>query len=141
MAALRRLLMRLLATFVPARAEDDLARETDAHLGLLAEDFMRRGLSVDEARLAARRAFGGVEQAKDRQRDARSIVWIDDFIRDARHSMRLLARNPIFTATAVLSLGIGIGANSTIFTVARGLLFHSPAAVADADRVVDIGTT
>jgi predicted permease len=138
---MRRLLHRLVNVFRPHRAEPDLARELAAHLALIEDDFRRRGLSAEDARLAARRAFGGVEQTKDRQRDERSFVWLDDARRDLRHSVRLLRRNPLFALTATLSLAIGIGANATIFTVAQGLLFHTPAGVAQPDRVVDIGTT
>jgi putative ABC transport system permease protein len=136
-----RFILRLINVVRPHRAEPDLARELEAHLALMEDDFRRRGLSADEARLAARRAFGSVALTKDQHRDARSFVWLDDARRDLRHSMRLLRRNPLFTLTATVSLAIGIGANTTIFTVAQGLLFHTPAGVAQPDRVVDIGTT
>jgi len=131
---------RLAAFFRDEHAEKELAREMRAHLALLEDDFRRRGLSADDARLAARRAFGGVEQAKERQRDARSFVWLADAQRDMRHAARLLRRDPLFTATAVLSLAIGIGANTTIVTVGNALLFRAPAAVADPGALVDIGT-
>ena len=122
------------------KAEGELAREVSAHLTLLEDDFRRRGLSADDARLAAHRAFGGVEQAKERQRDARSFVWLVDAQRDMYHASRLLRRDPLFTATAVLSLAIGIGANTTIFTVGNALLFRAPDGVADPDALIDIGT-
>ena len=136
----RRFLRRLAALVSDGHAENELAREMRAHLTLLEDDFRRRGLSADDARLAARRAFGGVEQAKERQRDARSFVWLADAQRDMRHAARLLRRDPLFTATAVLSLAIGIGANTTIVTVGNALLFRAPAAVADPGALVDIGT-
>ena len=140
-ACRRRFVSRLVNAFSPGRAEDDLARETAAHLALLEDDLRRRGMTADEARASPRRrAFGGVEQMKDRQRDARSFVWLDDARRDLRHAARLLRRDPLFTLTAVLSLAIGIGANTTIFTVANAVLFRPPAGVADPDRLVDIGT-
>jgi putative ABC transport system permease protein len=136
----RRFWRRLAVLFSDGHAENELAREMRAHLTLLEDDFRRRGLSADDARLAARRAFGGVEQAKERQRDARSFVWLADAQRDMRHAARLLRRDPLFTATAVLSLAIGIGANTTIFTVGNALLFRAPAGVADPEALVDIGT-
>jgi putative ABC transport system permease protein len=139
MSSWRRFFLRLANVFRPARAEPDLAREVASHLMLLEDDFERRGLTPEDARLAARRAFGGVEQAKDRHRDVRSFVWLDDVRRDVRHSGRLLRRNPIFAMTAALSLAIGIGADTAIFTVANGLLFHVPAGVADPARLVEIG--
>jgi predicted permease len=140
MSAWRRFWRRLAMLFSDGHAENELAREMRAHLTLLEDDFRRRGLSADDARLAARRAFGGVEQAKEQQRDARSFVWLADAQRDMRHAARLLRRDPLFTATAVLSLAIGIGANTTIFTVGNTLLFRAPASVADPGALVDIGT-
>src|SRR3954466_4617296 len=129
--AIRRLLRRLGNAFWPGRAEDELARETAAHLALLEEDLQRRGCTAEAARVEARKAFGGIEQMKDRHRDARSFVWLDDARRDLRHAGRLLQRNPIFTLTAVLSLAIGVGANVTVFTIANALLLQAPAGVAD----------
>src|SRR5204862_5902374 len=103
------------------------------------EDYQRRGMTAEAARIAARRAFGGVEQMKDRQRDARSFVWLDDLRRDLQHAARLLRRNPLFALTAALSLAIGIGANTTIFTVANALLFRTPSGVVEPARLVDVG--
>jgi len=140
MATWRRFWGQLATFFRNSKAEEELAREVRAHLTLLEDDFRRRGLSADDARLAARRAFGGVEQAKEQQRDARSFVWLADAQRDMRHAARLLRRDPLFTATAVLSLAIGIGANTTIFTVGNALLFRAPASVADPGALLDIGT-
>jgi putative ABC transport system permease protein len=137
-ARLMRLLRRLLNAARPERAEEDLARELTAHLTLLEDDLQRRGMNRDEARRAARLALGGIEQTKERHRDARSVVWLDDLRRDLRHAVRMLRRNPIFAVTAALSLAIGIGANTTIFTIANALLFAAPSGVARPDRLVDI---
>jgi predicted permease len=125
----------------PDRAESDLARELASHLTLLEEDFQRRGMTPDEARLAARRAFGGVAQTRDLQRDARSFPWLDDARRDLRHAVRLLRRDPLFTLTAALSLAIGIGANATVFTVVNALLLQPPAGLVEPHRLVDIGSS
>jgi len=141
MAQLRRFLLRLSNVFRPDRAESELARELASNLTLLEEDFQRRGMTSGEARLAARRAFGGVEQTKDLQRDARSFLWLDDARRDLRHAVRLLRRDPLFTLTAALSLAIGIGANTTVFTVANALLLQSPAGLVEPHRLVDIGSS
>src|SRR5213593_3044129 len=140
MATWRRFWRRLATFFRNSRAEEELAREMRAHLSLLEDDFERRGLSAADARLAARRAFGGVEQAKEHHRDARTFVWLADAQRDLRHAARLLGRDPLFTLTAVLSLAIGIGANTTIFTIGQALLFRASAGVADPDALIDIGT-
>jgi predicted permease len=141
MARLRRLAQRLLNLFRPARAEPDLARELASHLRLLEDDFKARGLSPDEARLAARRALGGVEQTKELHRDARSFAWLNDAGRDVRHGTRLLRRDPLFTLTAAVSLAIGIGATTTAFTVADVLLFRPPVGVVEPHRLVDVGST
>ncbi len=140
MAPLLRCFSRLWAAIAPGRAEDELSRETVAHLALLEDELQRRGMTAGEARVEARRAFGGVEQMKDRQRDARSFVWLDDARWDLRHAARLLRREPLFTLTAVLSLAIGIGANTTIFTIAHAVLFRPPTGVAAPGQLVDIGT-
>jgi predicted permease len=141
MAFLRRFLLRLLNACSPRRAEHDLDRELASHLRLIEDAFQRSGLSSKEATLAARRAFGGVAQAKALHRDARSFVWLDDARWDLRHGARLLGRNPLFAATAALSLAIGIAACTTIFTVAYALLFQAPTGVIDPPRLVDIGTS
>jgi predicted permease len=114
---MRRLLLRLFNVFRPHRAEPDLARELASHLALIEDDFKRRGLTPDDARLAARRAFGSVELTKDQHRDARSFVWLDDARRDVLYAMRSLRRTPGFAVVAVLTLALGIGANVAIFTL------------------------
>jgi predicted permease len=137
---MRRFLDRLLHLLRVRRPEDELSREIDAHLALLQESYEARGLSPDAARRAARLALGGVDQAKELHRDARSFRWIEDAARDAAHGVRLLRRSPIFTATAALSLAIGIGANTAIFTVANALLFRPPAGIANPSELLVIGT-
>lgn len=141
MGSLRRFFLRLLNAFRPERGEPDLAREVASHLALLEDEFRRRGMPPEDARLAARRAFGGVEQTKERHRDARSFRWFDDGRRDFRHAARLLRRSPLFTITATISLAIGIGANTTIVTIASALLVQSAPGVARPDRLVDIGSS
>src|SRR5438876_775069 len=138
---IRRLLFRLLNVIRPGRSEPDLEREIAAHLALMQDDFVRRGMTPDQARVAARRAFGGVEQAKELHRDARSFPWLDDARRDLRHAGRLLRRDPLFTTTAAVSLAIGIGANTTIFSIVNALLFQPPTGVVEPDRLVDIGSS
>ena len=91
MTSIRRFVRRVLAFLRPGRAEDELAREIASHRDLLEDDLRRQGLTREEARAAARRAFLGVEAAKDAQRDARSFAWLEDARRDVRYAVRMLA--------------------------------------------------
>jgi hypothetical protein len=138
---MKRFIHRLLNVIRPRHGDEDLTREFRSHLALLADEHQRRGLSPDEARLAARRAMGSVALAQDLHRDARSFVWLDDLRRDARHALRRLRQAPGFAAVAILTLGlgIGIGVNNTFFTIVnaiclRGLPIESP------ERVLSLGT-
>ena len=135
MSALRRFLLRLNNFLLPSRTEPDLAREVASHLTLLEDEFIRRGMTPEEARLAARRTFGGVEQTKELHRDARSFVWLDDARRDLRHAVRTLRRAPGFTAAVVLTLALGLGANTAMFSVISGVVLK-PLGYPHADRIV-----
>src|SRR5262245_53934574 len=104
---MRRFIARLLNALRPHRADADLARELASHVAMLEDDYRRRGMTPDDARRAARLAVGGVEQTKERHRDARSFRWLDEARRDVAYAVRLLRRNPVFAATAVFSLAIG----------------------------------
>jgi hypothetical protein len=112
-------------------------REIDAHLLMLEDEFRRRGLSDDEARYAARRAFGGVEQVKEQQRDARSFRWLDDARQDVQYAVRMLRRAPGFTVATVVTLALGIGANSAIFTVVHAVMLR-PLPYPQPDRLIGI---
>jgi len=130
----RRAWRRFLAFLWPGRAERELAREIDAHLAQLQETFERRGLSPADAHLAARRAFGGVEQAKEAQRDARSYRPLDELRQNVTYAARTLSRTPGVTLAAVLTLALGIGATSAIFSVIYGVVLD-PYPYAAADRI------
>lgn len=131
---------RLFAFFGWHRADTDVSRELAAHLDMLQEDFQRRGLPADEARRAAHRALGGLEQTRELHRDARTFGWLEDARRDGRHAMRLLARTPGVTLAAGLTLALGIGVNSFMFGLIDAVLFR-PVPVAAPEQLVRVAAT
>jgi len=139
-ASLRRFFLRLVNAFRPWRAEPDLDRELASHLQLLEDDFRRRGLSAEEAKLAAKRAFGGVEHTKNRHRDARGFVWIDDIRRDAAYALRAARRSPGFALLALAIMALGIGANTAVFSVVNAVLLK-PLPYQNPERIVTLSTS
>jgi predicted permease len=119
------------------RLDRELSEEIQFHLERLIEEHEAQGMSPAAARHAARRALGGVEQIKQECRDARGVRLLENLVQDTRYGLRMLARNAGATAVAVLTLALGIGANSAIFSVLHGVLLE-PLPYPRPERIVSI---
>src|SRR5262245_5460991 len=137
MTWIRVFIHRLRGLFLKRKLEQELEDEIRAHLEMQIEDNLRQGMSQDEARYQAMRKFGGVEQVKESYRDRRSLAMVDSGLRDLRYALRMLSRNPGFTAVAVLTLALGIGANTAIFSMFESVVL-APLPYRDAERLVTV---
>jgi predicted permease len=121
---LRRLFLRLRTLSVRGRVEHELEEEFQFHIEQQMELEISRGLSPEEAHLAARRAIGGVEQRKEECRDMRRLNLLEDFIRDLRYAIRILTRTPSWTALAALTVALGICGAATMFSIVNAVLLR-----------------
>ena len=128
---------RVRALFTARRQDDDFDAEMAAHLDLLTDEHMRRGLPPGEARRQAVLRFGGPAQTRERQHDSRGLPFVDTTIQDIRYAARSLRRNAGFAAVAILTLAVGIAATTAMFTVAHAVLLR-PLPYLQPDRLVEV---
>ena len=137
MRALRTFVSRLVAVARSRQHDREIDDEIASHLEEATDEYVARGLSREDARLAATRDFGGITQAKQIHREVRAFTWPDNLRQDVKHSFRRLVKDPGFTLIAVATLALGIGVNTAIFSVVNGVLLN-PLPYPASDQLVTL---
>src|SRR5580700_10130834 len=140
MRKLRALILRLCGLSNSRGSEADFAAELESHVALHTEDGIRAGLTPAEARRQALILLGGAEQTRQAQRERRTLPALESILRDLAYAFRTLSKHPCATAIAILSIGLGIGANATIFSMVSRFILR-PAPVGDPNTLLTLRTT
>src|SRR6202166_2471754 len=133
--------LRLRSLFHNSQAEQDLHDEFQFHLQQQIEEFVRQGIDPQDARFAALRLLGGMEQHKEQCREVRNVSLVENFLQDLHIGLRMLRRDPGFSVLAVLCLTLGIGANAAVFSWVEGILFRPYPLVTHQERLLALTGT
>ena len=140
MPKIRALWIRLRALFSLNRSAEEFDAELESYVEQHIDDAVRSGLNKSEARRQALLRLGGAEQARQAYRDRATLPWLESVLRDVRYALRGFRRNPVFAVTAILTLALGIGTTTAVFSVVDRILFR-PLPYAHDDRLVSVGLT
>jgi hypothetical protein len=139
LGALRERCARIRAFFRTSDLDRDFEEELQSHVAMLTEDNVRRGMTPDEARRTALIRVGGAASLHERHREARGLPALDTLLHDLRFALRLLIKDRWFTAAVVVALALGIGVNTTVFTVINSWNLRD-LPVDEPDRLMHVGT-